>query len=388
MSHIFLQSGDVVLVSNAARQAGTYYNVRAERVDTPPKYLVGIEPNPGPKHGLLPFGDLIKTGSKAAAAFTGAVAGAKVAKDIVKSVVGSKPSKPKSKPRDRNYGRNGVRVSNKSLSRLTTAPLQQGFVSSMSTGNLDAGISIPFEGSCIELSNTTGSTQNSWAPTFGDGSNFSTVGLDISPFTFATHATPFPIPIVDIAKCFTLFRMKKLKVRYQSLYPSTVAGVVALGCTADPFDAAPTSIRQVGSASVNMLTSAWQTCELDLTPVVSYRNAAQPWFQVNCGANTQAQTRQTAAGSIQMYCAGFPNTVTGAVIGYLFFSGEIEFRGLTTASLDGANSQESKIPEEKDEEFDTLPDNPPLLIRQESHIPTLSTSLGLPRNNNVLGIPR
>jgi len=193
--------------------------------------------------------------------------------------------------------------------------------------------------------NGTGSSASAFAPNFSDGSNITSIALDLHPTTVLAHPGTFGLSIGRLADCFVNWRIRSLKVSFVPIYGTSTSGVVSIGYRNDARDNdAPGSLQEVCSCGDNFITPVWCPSEFDLTRTL--KTTAQNWYYTNVSTDTEDTDRQVSPGSIQAYVDMSPiaNSIT---VGYLRFSGVLEFRSLARADLMGLKKQAPEHEEEK-----------------------------------------
>jgi hypothetical protein len=193
-------------------------------------------------------------------------------------------------------------------------------------------VTLPFSGMDIYIYSTNAALGSSL--TYGDGQVSSTVGLDLSPYSSASHPACFGMSIAQLCINFAAYRFKRLKVTFVPMLPTSTAGVIAFGATADPLDLAPVNIQTVMSAGTNMMCSLWQDCTMDLTPIVTTRSRL-PWYVTRNDSNLSTETRMTCPGSINGFCVAPTAFAAVGLLGFLRFEGVIEFTSLSRVDLLG-----------------------------------------------------
>jgi len=154
--------------------------------------------------------------------------------------------------------------------------------------------------------------------------------FDLNPIsnTVGTlQSNPFGVGIANIARAYSRWRMKSLRITYVPVVGTASAGSVCLGVTLENYISNTPTFQQASDCSSSITTPVWQMASMDATPLM---RAAPDWLYVYVQGSTVSEQRQDFCCSL--ICAGIGLVAAGGANttnGYLRFDGEIQFMSLS-----------------------------------------------------------
>jgi len=199
----------------------------------------------------------------------------------------------------------------------------------------------------IRVYNGTSTAASSFPATFTDGTAISMGYMDLHPLSAVAHPAAFGLAIDRLATCFANWRVTSLNMEYVPLFGTSTTGVLALGFRTDARDNdAPSSVSEVASCAANIVTPVWQPCSLNLSGVL--RSTPQNWYYTNFATETEESDRFSSPGSFQAWVDLGASIPAGQIVGYLRFSGTLEFKSLARIDLIGLSHHSKRGEEEKE----------------------------------------
>lgn len=247
-----------------------------------------------------------------------------------------RPGKSKQKPSTVSKGRNRHSTNDvaamiggsSARSRVTSAPVQLGMVRYNS--NRRPRFTVPFNMQTIQVQ-----TNATPALTF---QNLVSTNVQLAAGGFALQVQGggtgnfigfISSTFMSLTKSLERWRIRRMKVCYIPLQPTSVAGNIVLAASPDAAlvgSSSSTSYSDISSISGAWSFPIWQANEHDITPYLD-----PTWKAVvsDTSPTTDAEMREVACGCLYGQFLGVP---ASTACGVLSFEGEIEFEGIRIAS--------------------------------------------------------
>jgi len=265
------------------------------------KALVGVELNPGPT--LLP---------RSARPY--ARAGYAIAKLVSKR---KKPAKKKPQAR--------VMDNSRSISRVA-APLAMGMTST--SGVKHNPIIISGSVAAVQVRRQVAAPNTYLANAGGATGQLNTFNFDlVADGSTSNDFMNMPTNVRKLAACFSMYRLRKLIIRWEPFVNTSTDGNIVLAVVPEPTAAAAQvcTAEFLYSQQVNTVTSVWKSASIN---ALNSGGLRKDWLYID-GTDTtaEAQLRQESPGCIGVELQG---TSTNTTFGQLWFDYELEFRGIGT----------------------------------------------------------
>jgi len=289
----------------------------------PAPRLVGIELNPGPKSPLVVAGVAGALGREILGVVKGAV------KEKIKNTAQGAVRQKKRKKKNKNQGVPRGLSTNSRMSSVR-APVSIGHV--YQSNIKSPTIELAFD--CLSMtiySNTTASSTSGLCDFSSDATSFANT-LAVTPvYVPAENAfAPFGPQVQIVAKAFTQWRLKSLRIEFVSPYGTNTSGLLAISGSAD-IQNGPSTFSGVLSQYPQMTLPAWGAdlacMDLKTACAEKYGGQAQlEWYSTDPTSNIGTSGARTwSPFGIGAYYSGYAAQAAHTPLGFLRFQGVVEF---------------------------------------------------------------